>query len=75
MRNDAAVTGHAFLSPLTLPTPSAPGPSLSHEGRGTPLSADGKSPLPLWEREGPAAKPWEGEGAYESTEGIFGGAA
>ena len=51
------------------PSPSrrfAPGPSLSHEGRGIPISADNNSPLPLWEREGPDAKHWEGEGSSDS---------
>ena len=74
MRADAAVSGQGFVSPLTLPTPSASGPSLSRKGRGVSISAGGKSPLPLREREGPAAKPWEGEGSAESTEGDIRGA-
>ena len=50
------------------PSPSrrfAPGRSLSHKGRGEFLPALIETPLPLWERERPDAKHWEGEGSIE----------
>ena len=59
-----------FRSFFLAPSPSRnAGPSLSHAGEREPTVQLGSKPTPLpsRERKGPAAKPWEGEGAYESA--------